>query len=353
MEKIVKKIVALALSSSITYGLSGCGTINQKEQSSSDEKYSSIEIKEDDKISENVLKMLFARYGFMEYIDKNTDFINGYNVYNENDDKCAYLKKLDYNQRKAIFDCSYDLYCYVNASSKNDVVESLKNMQKHIGNFYGDKNKIDVIREVLSKILPDGIKVDNKNLVKDGKIVKSLSDLKNEMGYEDYYDESEFNFKLLNQLMCDNTLTSDDISGELSIINDLICLSGSFSEDSLKLFKDNDGTYLLGNKEMFLTLLSCDYGYEIMYHNGILKNFNVICKDENYFVRIGNQDFYKLVDNDLIEYIDEILKNSNNNIVHYSDLDSTGLIDPIVYSLLMQNVLEEQERQELEKTIKL
>lgn len=352
-KKIIKKIVALALSSSIAYGFCGCGNVNKKDQSSSDGNYSSIEIKEDDKISENVLEMLFAKYGFMEYIDKNTDFSNGYNEYNENEDKCVYLKKLDYNQRKAIFDCSYDLYCYVNASSKNKVKESLENMKKHISDFYDNKNRNDVICEILLKLLPDGINVTDKSLVKNERTIKSLSDIKKQIGYENYYDESELNFKLLNQLMFDSKLISDDISGELSIINDLVCLYGSFSEDSLELFKSKGENYYLGNREMFKTLLSCDGGYELMYQKGILENFNVICKDENYFVRIENQMFYQIKDEDLIEYIEKLLKNSGKNIVDYNELNSTGLIDQIVYYLLMQDILEEQEKQELEKIMKL
>ena len=319
---LVKSATALMLSATMLT-MAGCGenTKNNSESKSSfGISFDASKIKNNGSISEEVLKDLYSAYGFMDLIEGKYD-LDEIKVYNN-------------NQKKAIYEIAKHLELHMNASDKTIAKNELDEVVKYIKEFYGNKSATEVMRDILSKLLPDGIQASKNN--------KYLEDDNGEvllLGVNEGIIDMDY-FVLFTLFTQGYAYGYGEISEEIENINLLISSCGIFKDSILK-FTNNKGQTFLADKRIFGNVLSNNGMYDKFYNDGIFDNFNIVYNDNGDFdVRVGNQKFYTLTYDKNENVVSKLAGYLDNGKISNNTLKNAGLIQMIVMELVKMNINE-------------
>lgn len=317
---LMKSATALMLSATmLTMASCGENTKNNDESKSSfGISIDASKIKNNGSINEEVLKDLYSAYGFMDLIEGKYDLDE--------------MKVYSNNQKKAIYEIAKHLELHLNASDKEIAKKELIEVAKYIEEFYGDKNTVEVMREILSKLLPEDVHVskDNKRLEnKNGEVLP--------LGMNEGIFDMDY-FVLFTLLTQGYAYGYGEISEEIENINLLISSCGIF-RDSLLKFTNNNGQSYLADKRIFVNVLSNNEMYDKLYNEGIFDNFNVVFNDNGDFdIRVGNQKFYTLTFEENENVVSQISGYLNDNKISSDVLKNSGMIRMIIMEFVKMSI---------------
>ena len=334
--KLFKKVISGILSTTMLFA-AGCtentDTFNDEKQNSIN--YDIGKIINTKELNEFCLDQIDSISGFNSYIFKYVDFSNGYVEFEEGNYSC--FTGFTTKQKKAIHDCAFNLYLYLNnTDEESNKVDLLDSMINNIEEFYDGKSRVDVMRGILSKLLPERSHVsvkDNEYFVNENGTVSPITMAKYVMGVEDDIEKYDTDYSALLVLMCQgevyqNENVESNICDELININYLMYLCDTYTEDKIIEFKANNGQSFLGNLSMFTGVLQYEGVYNIFYNEGLLDDFNLVYTNDEYFdVRVDDQTFYA------IPYDKNIFGEIKSDVISNKELKKRNLLYDVVYDL--------------------
>lgn len=347
-KKITKKVAAFAIASTILCSVSGCTDESENKNSSSvNESQVSISTSFDaskitkGKISEEVLKDLYSLNGLMDIIE------GKYNL-----DKMSVLSDKQIN---ALNECAKHLGLHLNATDEEVAKNELDEVAESIEKFYDGKRPVDVIRGILKQLLPEGSNIsvskDNQCLENKKGVISPISIIKQVIGAGNFIENYDVDYSMFQLLICQGYVYgTGNISNEINNIDCLIRVCRVYTSDKLVEFKANTGYSYLGNLEMFKGVNYISGGYEAMYNAGMFDQITAVYAGDGCFnIKVGNQKFYNVDDEDLVGELGGVLnmtKGSINkgDIISNKELKMTNLIQNVVFSVVADDIINEIEK---------